>query len=186
MVFGCRAHRLSPELDVLASRRLRVAAPYNSLVILDGGELVMKDCDAPAGLRPSTVSVLDPQSLEPVAAPLRLPEPSIARLGSDGESVIALGATRAFRPWLDRDAGRMEIEQSWQPAYGPAPDRSYGWDPVITPEHVLWMDNGRNATDSTMLGSSASAGPVRLWWARRDDASAIRSVEISGLPRGTE
>lgn len=27
---------------------------------------------------------------------------------------------------------------------------------------------------------------MRLWWARHDDADAVRSVEISGLPFGTE
>ena len=42
-------------------------------MVLDGGELVTKDCDAPAGLEPSTVSVLDPETLLPVAPPLRLP-----------------------------------------------------------------------------------------------------------------
>ncbi len=70
VVFGHWAHRLSPELEVLASHRLPVERPHNSFVVLDGGELVTKDCDAPAGLAPSTVSVLDPETLLPVAAPL--------------------------------------------------------------------------------------------------------------------
>ena len=185
MAFGRWVHRLSPELDVLASHRLPVERPHNSFVVLDGGELVTKDCDAPAGLEPSTVSVLDPETLLPVAPPLRLPEPCIARLSSDGESVIAVGATVVFRLRLDRDAGRLVVDDGWRPVYGPAPDRSYGWDPVITGEHVLWMDNGRNDTDRTMLGSGAQSSPVRLWWARHDDDTA-RSVEISGLPYGTE
>ena len=51
MVFGRWAHRLSPDLDVLASHRLPVPRPHNSFVVLDGGELVTKDCDAPAGPR---------------------------------------------------------------------------------------------------------------------------------------
>ena len=68
MVFGRWAHRLSPELEVLASHRLPVPRPHNSFVVLDGGELVTKDCDAPAGREPSTVSVLDPETLLPVAA----------------------------------------------------------------------------------------------------------------------
>lgn len=185
MVFGRWAHRLSPALEVLASHRLPVERPHNSFVVLDGGELVTKDCDAPAGLEPSTVSVLDPETLLPVAPPLRLPEPSIARLAGDGESVIALGTTKAFRLRLDRDADRLEIDRSWQPSYGPAPGRSFGWDPVIADEHVFWMDNGRNLVDSTMLGSGVQADPLRLWWARRDDG-AVRSVEISGIPHGTE
>jgi hypothetical protein len=186
MVFGSWAHRLTPELELLASHRLPVERPHNSFVVLDGGELVTKDCDAPAGLEPSTVSVLDPETLLPVAPPLRLPEPSIARLSSDGESVLAVGTTVVYRLVLDRAAGRLSIDSSWQPSYGPAPGRSYGWDPVITDSHVLWMDNGRNNVDRTMLGTGSAPDPVRLWWARRDDSRVVRSVEISGLPYGTE
>ena len=185
LVFGHWAHRLSPSLEVLASHRLPVERPHNSFVVLDGGELVMKDCDAPAGLEPSTLSVLDPITLLPVAPPLPLPEPSIARLASDGTRVIAVGTTQVFRITLDRDAGRLVFDEGWRPRYGPAPDRSYGWDPVFSDDHVFWMDNGRNATDMTMLGSGSSPGPVRLWWARHDD-DGVRSVEISGLPYGTE
>ena len=50
-----------------------------------------------------------------MAAPLRLPEPSIARLASDGESVIAVGTTAVFRLRLDRDAGRIEIDERLAP-----------------------------------------------------------------------
>ncbi len=185
MVFGSWAHRLSPGLDVIASHRLPVDRPHNSFVVLDGGELVMKDCDAPWGAAPSTVSVLDPETLLPLAPPLPLPEPSIARLASDGESVIAVGTTVVYRLRLDRDAGRLEIDEQWQPSYGPDPDRSFGWDPVITDDHVFWMDNGRNHVDRTMVGSGDASSPVRLWWARRDDGT-VRSTEISGLPYGTE
>ncbi len=186
VVFGSWAHRLSPELELLASHHLPVERPHNSFVLLDGGELVMKDCDAPEGRERSTVSVLDPETLLPVAAPLLLPEPSVARLSGDGESVIAVGTQTLMRLRLDRDSERLEIDQRWRPTYGPAPGRSYGWDPVITPEHVLWMDNGRNDTDRTMLGTGRSPDPLRLWWARQDDQEAVRSVEISGLPYGTE
>jgi hypothetical protein len=185
MVFGRWAHRLSADLEVLASHRLPVPRPHNSFVVLDGGELVMKDCDAPAGREPSTVSALDPETLLPVAEPLRLAEPVVARLSSDGESVTAIGATRVFRLRLDRAAGKIAIDESWAPRYGPQADRGYGWDPVITDDHVFWMDNGRNRTDHTMLGSGVESSPVRLWWARLDDGS-VRSAEISGLPYGTE
>jgi hypothetical protein len=185
VVFGHWAHRLSPDLSVLASHRLPVERPHNSFVVLDGGELVTKDCDAPAGRTAATVSALDPESLLPVAPSLRLPEPCIARLASDGESVIAVGATTVFRLRLDRDARRLELDERWRPSYGPAPGRGYGWDPVVTPNHVLWMDNGRNAVDRSMVGGGLDAGPVRLWWSRRDDGAA-RSMPISGLPRGTQ
>jgi len=185
VVFGHWAHRLSPSLEVLASHRLPVDRPHNSFVVLNGGELVMKDCDAPAGLEPSTFSVLDPITLQPIAASLRLPEPSIARLSSDGNNVIAIGTTQVYRLTLDRSAGSLVLDKDWRPIFGPAPNRSYGWDPVLTDQHVFWMDNGRNHTDTTMLGSGTSSGPVSLWWARHDNDQA-RHVEISGLPYGTE
>ena len=51
MAFGRWVHRLSPELEVLASHRLPVPRPHNSFVVLDGGELVLKDCDAPGRAR---------------------------------------------------------------------------------------------------------------------------------------
>ena len=57
---------------------------------------------------------------------------------------------------------------------------------MISEHHVLWMDNGRNDTDRSMLGTGSSPDPVRLWWVRQDDERSIRSVEISGLPYGTE
>ena len=37
-----------------------------------------------------------------------------------------------------------------------------------------------------MRDTGVSPDPLRLWWARRDDDQAVRSVEISGLPYGTE
>jgi hypothetical protein len=48
------------------------------------------------------------------------------------------------------------------------------------------MDQGKNSTDWSMVGAGEAAAPVRLWWARVDDPQALRSVEISGLPFGTE
>ncbi|MBK5231361.1 MAG: hypothetical protein JJE13_00060 [Thermoleophilia bacterium] len=187
MVFGCWAHRLNPDLEVLVSRQLPVVdRPYNSFVILDTGELVTKDCDAPDGLARSTLSILDPETLESVAPELELPEPSIARLAADGENVVVVGTETVFRITLDRDAGKIVVDDTWRPRFGPAPGRSYGWDPVISDEHVFWMDQGRNSTDWTMRDSGDAPDPVRLWWARRDDADTIRSVEISGLPYGTE
>ena len=184
--FGGWAHRLSPSLDLIASHQLPVARPHNSFVVLAGGELVMKDCDAPRGEVPSTFSVLEPDTLSPLCPPLHLPEPSVARLSSDGESVIAIGVTCVYRLVLDRDAGRLEIDSSWQPSYGPAPGRSFGWDPVLTDEHVLWMDNGSNSVSHTMLGTGHAPDPLRLWWVRHDDEQSVRSIEISGLPFGTE
>jgi hypothetical protein len=82
-----------------------------------------------------------------------------ARIGpsaTDGERVIAVGTTAVFRLRLDREAARLTIDERWRPSYGPAPGRSYGWDPEITDAHVLWMDNGRNRESSL-----PAARPIR-------------------------
>ena len=114
-VFGTGAHRLTPDLEQVATRRLPVERPYNSFVTLDSGHLVTKDCDAPRGRAPSTVSVLDPETLDSVVPELELPEPSIARLSSDGEAVIAVGTETVFRLVLDLEARRMVMHESWRP-----------------------------------------------------------------------
>jgi hypothetical protein len=185
VVFGSWAHRVTPALEVVCSRELPAPRPHNSFVVLDGGQLVIKDCDAPAGLEPSTVCVLDPDTLEPLAESLRLPEPCIARLSSDGQSVVAIGTETAMRVRFDASAGTLSLDEAWRPRYGGRPDQGFGWDPVITDEHVLWMDNGRNATDRTMRDSGLDAGALRLWWARRDGAAGPWSIEVSGLAYGT-
>lgn len=186
MVFGTGAHRFTSNLEPIASRTLPIERPYNSFVVLDSGHLVTKDCDAPRGRANSTVSVLDPETLESVAPEFELPEPSIARLASDGETVIAVGTETVFRLIVDLDNGGIEIDEAWRPRYGPSPGRGFGWDPVIADRHVFWMDQGRNSVDWTMVGTGSDSDPVRLWWCRRDEPGSVRSVEISGLPYGTE
>lgn len=185
MVFGRWARRFSPDLELKAERRLPVDRPYNSFVILDSGELVTKDCDAPRGEASSTFSVLDPETLESVVPELEVEEGSIARLASDGETVTCVGTESVMRLSLDRDAGRLVVDDDWRPRYA-RPGQTFGWDPVIADEHVFWMDNGQNSVDWTMRESGTAPSPVRLWWCRHDDQEALRSVEISGLPHGTE
>lgn len=183
--FGRHVHRLGRELDLRASRELPADRPHNSFVVLDGGELIVKDCDPVHAKAPATVWALEPERLEPVAPPLRLPEPVVARLASDGSAVVALGTRSGYLLRLDRDAGRLVVDDRWRPVYGADPVRGYGWDPVVTDTHVLWMDNGRNRVDRTMMGAGERRAPLRLWWARRDGGEP-RSVEVSGLPYGTE
>lgn len=185
MVFGRWARRFSPDLELKVERRLPVDRPYNSFVILDTGELVTKDCDAPRGEASSTFSVLDPETLESVVPELEIEEGSIARLASDGKTVTCVGTESVMRLSLNREVGELRVDQEWQPHYG-RPGQTFGWDPVIADEHVFWMDNGQNEVDWTMRDSGTAPTPVRLWWCRHDDPGSLRSVEISGLPHGTE
>ena len=120
----------------------------------------MKDCDAPAGREPSTFSALDPETLLPVA-------PAAAR----GGAVRRTARERRRERDRGRDDGRLPAaprsrrrpprrrRRAGGRSYGPAPGRGYGWDPVITDEHVFWMDNGRNHTDRTMLGERRRVEP---------------------------
>ena len=138
----------------------RSTRPHNSFVVLDGGELVTKDCDAPAGREPSTFSVLDPETLLPVA-PAAAAARAVASRGwpPTARRVIAVGHDHGVPPAPRPRRRAADARRRWRPRYGPAPGRSYGWDPVITDEHVFWMDNGRNHVDRTMLGSGDAPRP---------------------------
>ena len=81
-VNGCYVHRLDPDCQVTAERRLPVDQAHNGLLILSDGTLVTKDLRL-AGQGPSTVTRLDPDTLELVGRPLALPEGSMGRIASD-------------------------------------------------------------------------------------------------------
>src|SRR5439155_23106356 len=96
VVSGNHCHRLSPALELLASRRLPGERPYNSFVALPDGTLVMKDFDR--DLRePATLVLLDPDTLERRCEDVALGEPAIARLSADGDDLYVVGARTVFR-----------------------------------------------------------------------------------------
>ena len=72
VVFGNHAHRLAPDLTLLASRELPRRVPYNSFVVVPDGHLVTKDFggllpgEDPAthDPRPTELLALDPESLD--------------------------------------------------------------------------------------------------------------------------
>ena len=186
MVLGRWAHRLSAGLDVLASHRLPVERPHNSFVVLDGGQLVTKDCDAPAGREPSTVSVLDPETLLAVAPPLRLPEPCIARLASrrrerrrgrggqrlpvaPGRGRRAAGGRRALAPAL-RPRARPQLRLG---SRADRPSTSSGWT------------TGATAPTARCAARASSPSPCACGGRAATTTSRAR-CEISGLPYGTE
>ena len=88
VVYGRYAHRLNRACEPLAIHRLPVDLPYNSFVILDNGLLVTKNLSDSVQAR---ISVLDPQTLQPVCADIDCPEPSIARLSSVGNTLYVVG-----------------------------------------------------------------------------------------------
>ena len=184
VVFGRHAHRLSADLVPLRRHVLPRARPYNSFVLLDNGLLVTKDFDR-ATREPALLSVLDPESLEPVCAHVALPEPSIARLSADGDTVYALGDHTLFR--LAWDGRTLMRDLEWGHRYRHYPDQSYGWDVVLEGGHAWFMDQGAHDYAGTMLGAGLAKGATRAITTRprsRDSRTARAPIPRSTTPRG--
>ncbi len=184
VTYGTWCHRLDADLTLTASRRLPRDRPYNSLLILPDGSLVMKDF-VKDGTAPSTLSVLDPETLNDRSAPMVMPEGSISRLSADGDTVYALGERTALRYRWDGDAGSLALDDDWSAPYVTRPDQSYAWDPVIAGDQVWFMDNGDHTYQGTLVGQGVAAGPLHL--VRIPVAGATpQLVEVTGLPHGTQ
>lgn len=190
VVFGRHAHRLGPDLDVLARRELPRAKPYNSFVTLADGHLVTKDFAGSlpsrhverADREPSDVVVLDPESLDIVSRCL-LPEPSIARLSADGDTVFAVGDTSLLR--LDWDGRRLAVDEGFRARYREREDQGYGWDCVIADGHAWFLDDGEGSEhySGTLRGHGVAADPLHL--VRVDlGTGEVSTVEVCGRPGG--
>ena len=181
VVHGNHCHRLSSDLAPLASRRLERTRPHNSFVVLRDGSLAIKDLDLDEQEACELV-LLDPTTLVPRCPPLRLPEPSVARLSADCNTVYVVGTESIWR--AHSEGRRLTLDEDWHFRYHGGPRHSYGWDPVIAGAHVWFLDNGAHDYATTMRGAARSAGPVRLIRVAVADAGDADIVEVSGLPRG--
>jgi hypothetical protein len=181
VTMGRWCHRLSSDLRVLRTRKLARNRPYNSLVVLASGALVMKDLDRTT-FEPTTLTVLDPETLEPLARPQRAPEAAIARLSARGDTVYLVGDHTISR-W-DWDGGELVRDEGWELRYRTRPDQGYGWDVVLAGGHAWFMDNGDHDYVTTMLGAGRSAGPVHLVRVSLADAADHELVPVSGAPGG--
>jgi hypothetical protein len=182
VVFGNHAHRLTADLAPIQRYALPRPRPYNSFVLLANGLLVTKDFDH-ATREPALLSVLDPDSLEPVCDPVPLPEPSIARLSADGNAVYAVGDHTIFR--LTWDGRTLVRDPEWRHRYRSHPDQRYGWDVVLEGGHAWFMDQGAHDYAGTMLGAGIAKRPIHLHRISLADAHDRESVAVSGLAYGT-
>ncbi len=190
VVFGNHAHRLGPDLSVLASRELPRPVPYNSFVVVPDGHLVTKDFGGllPGHDRaahdppPTELLVLDPETLE-IAASCSLPEPSIARLSADGDDVYVVGTSTLFRArW---DGTRLLLDESFAGRYRTLAGQTYGWDAVLALGAAWFLDNGEGSERyaGTLRGQGLSTAPLHL--VRVDLATGATTLtEICGLPNG--
>jgi hypothetical protein len=184
VVQGRYATRLAPDLRVESSRELPVDAAYNSFVVLADGSLATKDLQRPGGPA-STLSILDPVTLEDLVPPQPLGEPSVARISADGNDLAVVGVSTLRRLTWDPEAQALITHHELDRRYLVHDDQSFGWDPVLDAGAVWWLDNGDHVFQSslTMLGNGVAGGPVRLWRAGLDGGPTA-SVEISGEPGG--
>lgn len=189
MVFGRHAHRLNADLEVEAVVELPRNRPYNSFVVLPDGHLVTKDF---GGRLPGAAEsfaaencellVLDPVSLE-IVARAEIPEPSIARLSADGNTVYVVGDHSFFR--LQWEQHSLRLDEQFAPRYRTIVGQTYGWDAVIALGAAWFLDNGGGSENyaGTFRGQGISDAPLHLV---RVDLSTgeVSLAEICGLPKG--
>lgn len=190
VVFGNHAHRLGPDLAVLASRELPRRAPYNSFVVLPDGHLVTKDFGGllpgadPAGHAPppAELCVLDPETLA-IVDRAALSEPSVARLSADGATVYAVGTSALLR--ADWDGTRLTVDDDFAPVYRTQPGQTYGWDAVLALGAAWFLDDGAGtqAYAGTFRGLGVSEAPLHI--VRVDlGTGAVSLTEVCGRPGG--
>jgi hypothetical protein len=191
VVFGRHAHRLGPDLTVLASATLPRDRPYNSFVTLTDGHLVTKDfggllpgqdeATTPAA-PPAELLVLDPATLE-VVATCEIPEPSIARLSADGDTVYVVGDHSLFR--LRWDGTNLVHDDAFVALYRTLEGQTHGWDAVIALGAAWFLDDGAGAERyaGTFRGIGTNTSPLHV--VRVDLVTTeVRLTEVCGLPGG--
>ncbi len=189
VAFGRHLHRLDPDLTVTGSVQLPRDRPYNSFVILPGGELALKDFGGalPPGVdmigdETCELLIVDPDSLS-VLANTMIPERSVARLSADGDAIYVVGDTHLYRvQWTGTE---LTVDDAFTARYRTVEGQTYGWDAVITAGAAWFLDNGAGSEGyaGNFLGRGISEAPLHL--VRVDlDSGAVTLTEICGLPLG--
>jgi len=188
VTFGRWCHKLDADCQPVASRMLPRTMPYNSLLALSDGVLVMKNF-VRDGSSASYFSLLEPEALEQIGEEVAIPEGSIARISrdidGDAEYVYVVCDHTFFRYRYGR--GRLARDESWSYMYRTLSDeqQSYGWDPVITGGSAWFLDNGANQFRGSLRGCGTASGPVRLHRVSTSDAADHDMFAPFGIPHGT-
>ena len=157
-VNGCYLHKLDPDdLSVLAERRLPADRSHNGMLALRDGTIVTKDLRL-EGQGGTTLTRLEPDSLELVGEPLVLPEGSMGRIAADVVDVGGSAAELVYVPGIEHvwrlgvgEPGRsggvggcgLEIDSSWRPRYRTAAGAwGLSWDSCLSDGHLWIMDCG--------------------------------------------
>ena len=197
VTYGRWCHRLDPDCRPVSSRELPRDRPYNSLLILPDGNLVMKDIAGgsgvhalPEGVRGSELVVLDPEALE-IVARCELPEGSIARLSADiapdgSPRVYAIGDRHAMRLLWDSGRAALALDEDWTTNYLRFEGQTFGWDAVIEAGSAWFLDNGEGTTafGPSFRGKGTAAAPLHLVRIPLGDHPEPAYLEVCGKPGG--
>jgi len=188
VTYGRYCHKLDAGCALIASRELPRLQPYNSLLALSDGNLVMKNFVRDGSTR-SYFSLLEPERLEPVCPEVEIPEGSIARISKDmsaeGEFVYVAGDHTVFR--FRHTERALTRDDCWSYRYRLLPDgeQSYAWDPVIADGSAWFIDNGHNNFGRGLAGTGVARGALHLHRVSVSDAHDAEMLTPFGLPYGT-
>jgi hypothetical protein len=198
VTYGRWCHRLDPECNPVASRELPRDRPYNSLLILPDGNLVMKDFAGgdgvhalPGGVRGSELVILEPERLE-IIARCELPEGSIARLSADVAAdgtprVYAIGDRHAMRLLWDTKGAALTLDETWIVEYLRFDGQTFSWDAVIDAGSAWFLDNGEGTTafGPSFRGKGMATAPLHLVRIPLDVVTPEPEfLEVCGRPGG--
>ncbi len=181
VVYGRYAHRLDRHCRLTGSLELPVNQPHNGFVILDTGLIVTKNLSE---RHHAILSVVDPDTMLQVHTPLEVPEPSIARLSSDGEMIYVVGTRSIFRYVWGEKAG-LARDPTWVFNYAAGTRQTHGWDMVLDGTNAWFMDNGQHRYRTKMIGAGVSPTANRLIRVSLHDAADNQAIDVSGLPGGS-
>ncbi len=182
VTYGSYCHRLDPECRLTSSYRLPESEPYNSLVILDNGYLVMKQL---SDTRNAVLSILDPDTLQPVCESVETPEPSISRLSSKGNTVYVTGTRSIFRYHWNYEKEKAELDEKWVFDYIRGSQQSYGWDPVISGSNAWFMDNGKHSYKVSMINAGVKPSPLNAIRVSLYDIGSNTITPVTGIAKGS-
>ncbi|MEL6538625.1 MAG: hypothetical protein AAFQ98_24615 [Bacteroidota bacterium] len=182
VVYGRYCHCLDADCNLLKSTKLPRKSPYNSFVILDNGYLVMKNYSSK---HTAYLTILDPETLEPVCQEVETPEPSIARLSAKGNTIYVVGTQSIFRYHFSEVEAKPVLDPTWRFGYLKDPKQTYGWDVVIS-EHDAWfLDNGKHRYQFQMVGAGVSKNALNFIRVSLQDDQDSTVLPVSGLAKGT-
>ena len=112
--------------------------------MLSDGTIVTKDLRL-ENQGQSTISWLDPNTLELLHEPLILPEGSMGRIASDktekGEFIYVPGIEKVWRIAVEPD--ELKLDETWCPRYRRiGGSQGLSWDGCLSEDYLWLMDNG--------------------------------------------